>query len=90
MRKVIVNSTPLIVLCNIGELDILRSMYGEITIPKAVYDEVTVKEDTACSILKDSPDWIHIYCWGVAWVDETIDCVPEYMYEHSYEYTAIA
>ena len=60
MRKVIVNSTPLIVLCNIGELDILRSMYGEITIPKAVYDEVTVKEDTACSILKDSPDWIHI------------------------------
>lgn len=60
MRKVIVNSTPLIVLCNIGELDILRSMYGEITIPKAVYDEVTVKEDLACSILKDSHDWIHI------------------------------
>ena len=60
MRKVIVNSTPLIVLCNIGELDILRSIYGVITIPKAVYDEVTAKEDTACSILKDRPEWIHI------------------------------
>ena len=43
MRKVIVNSTPLIVLCNIGELDILRSMYGEITIPKAVYVEEAAK-----------------------------------------------
>ena len=26
----------------------------------------------------------------VTWADGTIDCAPEYMYEHSYEYTAIA
>lgn len=28
MRKVIVNSTPLIALCHIGRLDILKSLYG--------------------------------------------------------------
>lgn len=41
MLKVIVNSTPIIVLCGIGKLDILRRLYGEITIPAAVYREVT-------------------------------------------------
>ena len=45
MRKVIVNSTPLIVLCSIGRLEILQKMYAEITIPAAVYREVTEKED---------------------------------------------
>ena len=25
----------------------------------------------------------------VTWVDGTIDCAPDYMYEHSYKYTAI-
>lgn len=33
MRKVIVNSTPLIVLCGIGKLNILKEMYEEIIIP---------------------------------------------------------
>lgn len=48
MRKVIVNSTPLIVLCGIGRLDILRELYEEIVIPTAVFREVTVKDDSAC------------------------------------------
>lgn len=43
MRKVIVNSTPLLVLGNIGRLDILRSLYEQIEIPAAVYREVTEK-----------------------------------------------
>lgn len=60
MLKVIVNSTPLIVLCNIGKLDILKKLYGEITIPEAVFNEVTEKEDSACQILKSSLDWIHV------------------------------
>ena len=47
MRKVVVNSTPLLVLGNIGQLDILRKMYGEIIIPDAVYREVTEKDDAA-------------------------------------------
>ena len=46
MRRVIVNSTPIIVLCNIGLLDILKALYAEICIPEAVYREVTEKDDS--------------------------------------------
>lgn len=59
MRKVIVNSTPLIILCNIGKLEILKEMYGEVVIPQAVYTEVTVKKDSACQQVV-SADWIHV------------------------------
>lgn len=41
MRKVIVNSTPLIVLSNVDKLEILKMLYGEITIPRAVYEEIS-------------------------------------------------
>ena len=40
MRKVIVNTTPLIALAGIGQLDLLRQLYSEITIPRAVNHEV--------------------------------------------------
>ena len=40
MRKVIVNSTPIIGLANIGKLDLLRLVYQKITIPQAVFDEL--------------------------------------------------
>lgn len=60
MRRVIVNSTPLIVLCSVGKLDILRQLYSEIHIPQAVFYEVTEKPDTACQALKESLDWIHV------------------------------
>ncbi len=45
MRRVIVNSTPLIALCNADLLNILKEIYGSIIIPKAVFDEVTAKKD---------------------------------------------
>ena len=48
MRKVIVNSTPLIALCHVNQLNVLKQLYGEIMIPKAVYDEISVKEDSVC------------------------------------------
>lgn len=60
MRKVIVNSTPLIVLCGIGQLNLLKKLYGEIYIPKAVYQEVTAKTDSACLQLKNEKSWIHV------------------------------
>lgn len=60
MRNVIVNSTPLIVLCGIGCFDILRSLYQEIIIPNAVYQEVTAKEDSACMQIKTAGSWIRI------------------------------
>ena len=40
MRKVIVNSTPIIGLADIGKLELLHRLYGQITIPRAVYDEI--------------------------------------------------
>ena len=58
MRKVIVNSTPLIVLCEIGKLDILRAMYEKITIPSAVYREVTAKCDSVCVQIQSASEWV--------------------------------
>ncbi len=60
MRKVIVNSTPLIALCGIGQLEILQKMYTEIIIPAAVYREVAEKEDSACAQIKNAGTWIHV------------------------------
>ncbi len=60
MRKVVVNPTPLIVLCGIGRLDILRELYQKIMIPEAVYREVTIIEDSACMQIRSASDWIHI------------------------------
>lgn len=37
MRKIIVNSTPLIALAKANKLEILKGMYGHIIIPEAVY-----------------------------------------------------
>lgn len=58
MRKVIVNSTPIIALASIGELHILEDMYQKILIPEAVYMELTVKDDTVSDQLR-SAEWIH-------------------------------
>ena len=61
MRKVIVNSTPLIILSSINALDILKQLYGKIYIPYAVFKEVTVKQDSAANQIKKHIDtWIHI------------------------------
>lgn len=59
MRKVIVNSTPLIALAKINQLVLLQKLYGDVTVPKAVFAEVTAKEDSACQQLK-SFDWIKV------------------------------
>lgn len=60
MRKVVVNSTPLIVLCGIRRLSVLRELYQEICIPEAVYREVTAKGDLACTQIKTAKAWIHV------------------------------
>lgn len=60
MPKVIVNTTPLIVLSNINRLDLLKSLYKEIFIPEAVFNEVTVKKDSACLENQEHSDWIHV------------------------------
>lgn len=61
MRKVIVNTTPLIALCHVGQLDILKKIYGEILIPQAVYRELSEKKESICKKQVDnSLDWIHV------------------------------
>ena len=60
MRRVIVNSTPIILLSNINQLELLKQLYETITIPQAVYDEVTAKPDSACQNLKKHLDWIKV------------------------------
>ncbi|MCH5254116.1 MAG: DUF3368 domain-containing protein [Lachnospiraceae bacterium] len=61
MRKVVVNTTPLIALSHVGQLDILKELYGEIIIPEAVYEELSVKEESICKKAVDrSVDWIRV------------------------------
>ena len=60
MHRVIVNSTPLIALCNADLLFVLKKLYGEIIIPQAVFEEVTAKTDSACSQIHSNLDWIHV------------------------------
>ncbi len=58
MRKVVVNTTPLIALAEIGELSLLRKLYSEIYIPTAVFDEI--KSEPAYSEVRNNLDWIHV------------------------------
>lgn len=61
MHKVIVNTTPLIALCHVGQLALLKKIYGEIWIPQAVYCELSEKRDSICKKQVDgSLDWIHV------------------------------
>lgn len=60
MRKVIVNSTPLIALCKVNQLELLRELYTEITIPEAVFQEVTAKNDSVKRKILENGAWIHI------------------------------
>lgn len=68
MRKVIVNSTPLIALCKVNQLELLRELYTEITIPEAVFQEVTAKNDSVKRKNLENGAWIHVQS-----VSDTID-----------------
>ena len=57
MQKIIVNSTPLIVLGNTGYLWVLKELYGKIIIPQAVFDEVTIQNNSAGKLLQNE-EWI--------------------------------
>jgi predicted nucleic acid-binding protein len=41
--KIVSNTSPLINLAMIGELDLIQQLYGVIYIPQAVYDEIVIK-----------------------------------------------
>lgn len=61
MRRVIINSTPLIALSNIRKLHLLKDIYGEVFIPRAVYNEISAKPESVCKkAVDDSLDFIHV------------------------------
>ena len=61
MRKVVVNTTPLIALSHVSQLDILKKLYGGIIIPEAVYSELSVKTESTCKKAVDrSLEWIRV------------------------------
>ncbi len=61
MRKVVVNTTPLIALSHVGQLELLKRMYDEIIIPEAVYEELSIKTESVCKKEVDnSLDWIRV------------------------------
>lgn len=57
---VISNTTPLITLMGLGDLDILRKLYGRIVVPNAVFEEIeSGKSKVAYQPLR-AFDWIEI------------------------------
>jgi len=61
MRKVVVNTTPLIALSHAGQLEVLKKLYEQIMVPTAVYKELSVKEKSVCKKAVDrSLDWIRV------------------------------
>lgn len=61
MRKVVVNTTPLIALSHVGQLSVLKDLYGEIIIPEAVYRELSAKAESICKRTVDgSLDWVRV------------------------------
>ena len=55
MRKVVANTTPLIALVEIDQLEVLHKLYGEILIPEAVMEEI--EREPAKSFVMNA-DWI--------------------------------
>lgn len=60
--KIVSNTSPLINLAIIGELDLIPKLYGTIHIPKAVFDEIVVqgKGQAGAEQIKNS-DWIKVH-----------------------------
>ena len=57
--KVISNTTPIIALSSIGQLELLKKMYGKVYLPQAVYDEIMIKKDsTAAKEIISNESWI--------------------------------
>lgn len=59
---VVSDTTPLIGLASIGQLDLLRELFGEVYIPQAVFDETVThgREASKAKLEVSKADWIHI------------------------------
>ena len=60
MTSIVSNASPLINLAWIGQLDLLRQLYGQIIIPAAVWDEIVIKGAGQPGAMEiQSAAWIH-------------------------------
>jgi len=60
IEKVVVNSSPLIVLFRSGQADLLPRLFGEIVVPEAVYQEILAgREDDAAKMALPQLSWIN-------------------------------
>jgi predicted nucleic acid-binding protein len=59
-RIVVSNTTPLIALTLIGQLDLLRQIYGEVNIPPAVRDELVAGRAGTVAVNLDRLPWIRV------------------------------
>jgi uncharacterized protein len=57
---VILNNTPLVALWSVGQLPLLRDLYGEVIIPQAVYEEFVATERSVRQTALDEAPWIKI------------------------------
>ena len=57
MRKVIVNTTPIIALASVGQLNLLKKIYEEIIIPEAVDNEIMSEP---AKTLVSTSNWIRV------------------------------
>ena len=60
MRKVVSNTTPLISLLKINQLNILRNLYGQIFIPYVVFNEIEAGKSKGFYKDLSKIDWIKI------------------------------
>ncbi len=57
---VVSNTSPIINLAAVGQLNLLHQLYGELIVPQAVYDEIVVAgEGLPGSAEVATSDWIH-------------------------------
>ena len=78
MRKVLANTTPLIALANINQLELLHKLYGTVIVPQAVIDEIVrepakhrVHECSWIKVEKIEPAMNELICDGL-YISETV------------------
>jgi predicted nucleic acid-binding protein len=60
MRKIVSNTTPIISLLKLSNLDILRDLYGEVFIPTAVFNEIEAGKNKVYYQDLSKLNWIKI------------------------------
>jgi predicted nucleic acid-binding protein len=62
MPKIVSNSSPLIHLAKMDQLNLLHEFFGEVAIPRAVYEEcITEGKQREEIITLKNADWLHTY-----------------------------